>query len=170
MVSVRVARWTYGVKCSPWYTPSNFEHAARSGTVFTGPSGEKHVPDGFNAMLVKGTEVSEDKEFSRPYIRDYRKISDLESIKVDILCYRGISQNPQWMDVDPHMFSTVCTVTADTRRMTKLLKSGRDSDDVPYYRLEFDTILLFGLTELKAQIRWIENDMEMRCPAELVYG
>ena len=26
-----------------------------------------------------------------------------------------------------------------------------------YYTLNFDVILLFGLTELKAQIAWIEN-------------
>jgi len=169
VVSARVARWTYGVGCAPWYNPSNPQHAARSGTVITGASGEQSVPEGFSAILVKGTRVSQDKEFASDFSRSERRIAGLESIAVNVKCYRGISQNPQWMDTEPDMFSTLCTVTADTRQMAKLLKPRYGPNQVPYYRLHYKIILLFGLTELKAQISWMENGIEKRCPAELVY-
>jgi len=38
-----------------------------------------------------------------------------------------------------------------------------------YYALEIKVILLFGLTELIAQVSWLENGAEVRTPAVLVY-
>ena len=55
------------------------------------------------------------------------------------------------------MFPTLCTVTADTRQMAKLLKLRYGVGGVPYYRIDYKVVLLFGLTELKAQISWMEN-------------
>lgn len=52
------------------------------------------------------------------------------------------------------MFSTLCTVHADTSHVLKEVLNGPDG---PYYRLSFKIVLLCGLTELKAQIRWMEN-------------
>jgi hypothetical protein len=55
-------------------------------------------------------------------------------------------------------FSDLCEVTADVAAVKKStwpqlnLRSG-----ATYYTLKFDVVLLFGLTELKAQIAWIEN-------------
>jgi len=168
-VSVRVARWTFGTKHRPWYKPSDPQHAARSETVLTNASGNKYVPNGFSSILVKGTPVSEDKEFTSDFTRSAWNISALENIKIDIRCYRGISQNPQWLDTEPNMFPTLCTVTADTRQMAKLLKLRYGVGGVPYYRIDYKVVLLFGLTELKAQISWMENGIEKRCPAKVVY-
>ena len=55
------------------------------------------------------------------------------------------------------MFSTLCTVTADTRQMANLLQPHYGMNGVLYYRLDYKVVLLFGLTELKAQISWMEN-------------
>jgi len=170
VVSVRVARWTYGTEYSMFYDPSNPQHTTRSGTVFTYPSGRKYVPKAFSAMLAKGTQVSEDKEFALDLIVEKLDVADLKNINADIGCYRGISRNPQlWMDTEPNMFSTLCTVTADTSQMAELLQRRYGPDQVPYYQLDYKIILLFGLTELKAQISWRENDIEKRCPAKIVY-
>lgn len=38
-----------------------------------------------------------------------------------------------------------------------------------FYRIDYDVVLLFGLTELKAQISWMENGVEMRTPASIAY-
>jgi len=169
IVSVRVARWTYGTEYSIRYNPSNPQHAARSAFVLTGASGQKYVPKAFCAILVKGTRVSEDKEFASDFSRTRWRIADVESIKVDIRCYRGISQNPRWVDTEPDMFSTLCSVTADTRQMAKRLKPLKGVGGAPYYKFDFNVVLLFGLTELKAQISWMEDGKEKRCPAEVVY-
>lgn len=55
------------------------------------------------------------------------------------------------------MFSVLCTVTANTSRMTKGLKPLLDKQGNVYFRQYYDIVLLFGLTELKAQISWTEN-------------
>ena len=55
------------------------------------------------------------------------------------------------------MFSTLCTVKADTSQMAKLLKPLYNPDQVPYYKIDYKIVLLFGLTELKAQISWMAN-------------
>jgi hypothetical protein len=53
--------------------------------------------------------------------------------------------------------SVLCVVTADTSRipsiMTQLVGVGGNL----YYEQHFTVVLLFGLTELKAQLRWMEN-------------
>lgn len=54
------------------------------------------------------------------------------------------------------LFTDVCTVQADTSKATESLRPKLGPDGF-YYSLSFDIILLFGLTELKAQISWMEN-------------
>ena len=49
-------------------------------------------------------------------------------------------------------FETLCHVVADLSTAPYTRKVG-SSGEVCYYR-EFDVVLLVGLTELKAQIRW----------------
>jgi len=169
IVSVRVARWTYGTEYLMCYIPSNPQHAARSETIITFPSGRRYIPKAFRAMLEKGTQVSEGKEFTFDLLRETQNIAHLGNINADIQCYRGISRNPEWVDTEPNMFSTLCIVTADTRRMAKLLQRCYTHDRVPYYQLDYKVVLLFGLTELKAQISWMENGKEKRCPAKIVY-
>ena len=51
-------------------------------------------------------------------------------------------------------FTALCNVIADTSMIARSLRPQQASGGGGYYRLEFDVILLFGLTELKAQISW----------------
>ena len=53
VVSVRVARFTYGTQCAVLYNPLDPEHVVRSGTVYTHPSGKKYLPKAFDGILVK---------------------------------------------------------------------------------------------------------------------
>lgn len=52
------------------------------------------------------------------------------------------------------MFSTLCTVHADTSRVGKAKQKGKKGI---YYELKYKVVLLCGPTELKAQISWVEN-------------
>ena len=51
-------------------------------------------------------------------------------------------------------FETLCHVAADVTAAPSTLKIGK-SGKVCYYR-EYNVVLLVGLTELKAQIRWTD--------------
>jgi len=168
-VSVRVARWTYGTNCSVLYDPENPQHAARSNTVFSLPSGSRLVPKAFSKIIPKGTQVSEQKEFDSTYFMECSSLRDCYKIEQGIMCYRGFSEDPEWLDVDRHNYSTLCTVTANTFQMAQGLTPRRSQSGTFYYNMDFKIVLLFGLTELKAQISWIENGKEKRGPAEVVY-
>ncbi len=51
----------------------------------------------------------------------------------------------------------LCCVTADTREAVKALALQRRPDGKSYYTFSFDIIIIFGRTEMKAQICWKEN-------------
>jgi hypothetical protein len=53
-------------------------------------------------------------------------------------------------------FQTLCNVEADLSDVFNTLQP-RAGPSGSYYRQEFDIVLLFGLTELKAQLSWDDN-------------
>ena len=55
------------------------------------------------------------------------------------------------------MFSTLCMVTADMSQLADVLQPRYGKGGAVFYQLHFDIVLLFGLTELKAQISWMED-------------
>ncbi len=52
------------------------------------------------------------------------------------------------------MFTPLCTVYADTSKVERVAQSGPNG---LYYTQHFDVVFLCGMTELRAQIRWIEK-------------
>ena len=54
-------------------------------------------------------------------------------------------------------FTPLCNVIADTSKIARSLHPQQAPEGGDYYCLDYDVVLLFGLTELKAQISW--NDM-----------
>ena len=50
----------------------------------------------------------------------------------------------------------MCNVIADTSKLVRSLRPRQLFGGQEYYSIHFDVILLFGLTELKAQISWDE--------------
>ncbi|KAF9817090.1 hypothetical protein IEO21_03672 [Rhodonia placenta] len=165
-VSVRVARVTYGVKCSIQYTPSAPDHAQRSSTISQRPSGKQLIPGHFSVLLAKGTRTREDEQVARAYRREAPEANLLDAIAADITCYQGKLKEPCWTDVEPDMYSTLCTVHADTSHVLKKKQIGPNG---PYYSQDFNVILLCGLTELRAQISWMENAFNCSGPATIVY-
>ena len=50
----------------------------------------------------------------------------------------------------------LCTIEADLSR-APILTLPKNSGNGVYYSVDFEVILLFGMTELQAQIAWKEN-------------
>jgi len=169
LVSSRVARYTYGTECGVAFDPTDPEHQARRQTVAVGPSGMLYVPDAFVSIITKGTRVSESQEFRQQFYREVPSISECGQVEGEIKCYRGPLSKPAWVDEQPAMFSTLCTVRADTSKVASFLRPTRLGGGRIHYRIEFDVVLLFGLTELKAQVSWREEGVEKRSPAVIVY-
>ncbi|KAF9068279.1 hypothetical protein BDP27DRAFT_1224514 [Rhodocollybia butyracea] len=173
-VTTRVSRWSYGTDCFSAYDPNDPEHRRRGYSVH-GVSGRLRVSDVYSVILQKDVQISEEQEFRSPYF--YNTITPLNTISVDILRYEGANNNPQWVDVDAGMFclalriacikrsqsstemyTTACTVTANVLRAFYTIHRKPGTASV-YYKTEYDVILLFGLTELKAQIAWKDENV-----------
>ena len=58
------------------------------------------------------------------------------------------------------MFPTICSIEADTSSVEKVARLS--CSGALYYTISFDVVLLFGLTELKAQISYLVNGVEKR--------
>ncbi len=52
------------------------------------------------------------------------------------------------------MFTRLCNICADTSQVARQPKKGALGE---YYAQAFDIVLLCGLTELQAQLRWFDN-------------
>ncbi|TFK63666.1 hypothetical protein BDN72DRAFT_902220 [Pluteus cervinus] len=169
-VSTRVSKFHYGVGCSVLYDPREAGHRARQDRKYINLAGDEKIPDAFTIILPKDSVVNEEKEFYRSLHQLGEKIVSLGSISVKIYRYRGTWNRLKWMDQDPDNLEVMCTVQADTSvASAALLPLQRRTDGQTYYELQYKLILLFGLTEFKAQICWEENGVEKRSPARVIY-
>ena len=187
IVSVRMARFTYGTEIITPYLPSDPEHIQRAHTKFTDMSGELMVPNAFDTILAKVFEYKFSKfgqNSMSPRERNYpeRRSSDVaitvklllhrlstqtrnQSFATEVVipapagwirnavCFSPISRTEAYQITAN--FSTLCIVSADMSRVIKTEQIGPSGH--PYYVQHFSVILLFGLTELEAQISWMEN-------------
>ncbi|KAL1743095.1 hypothetical protein HDZ31DRAFT_41741 [Schizophyllum fasciatum] len=155
-VTARTARFTYGTTGSRVYHKKNKEHVKRSHKTHISPDGMKR----------QGTQVTETQEFMEHLVELYKETDDFENytIHVPIMVYRGHIKHPEWTDVDTGNFSVLCMVTADVTSAVEQLELRHRPDGRSYYQFDFDVVLLFGLTEMKAQIKWVEN-VRRRGPA-----
>jgi hypothetical protein len=165
-VRTRVSKFTYGTFCRIIYDPSDPDHQSRSHNVVTNATGEVRIDDFFDIILPQNTQVSETKEFRMSYFKCSE--SPMGNQESSIWCYRGNIVTPEWKDVDTNNYTMLCTVELDlsrvpSRREPKVKGKGT------YYRVDYDIVLLFGMTELKAQVAWKENGMEKRSAAKIIY-
>lgn len=116
--------------------------------------------------------MSENTEFRRTYHLYSKNLKDLATITDDIYYYRGTKKDPCWMDTEegwsislPHfylvnpeteiaMYKVLCRVTANTREAAKTLELKRRPDGKTFYQLDYELVLIFGLTELQAYVSW----------------
>lgn len=170
LVSSRVARTTYGTDCVTPYNSQDLEHLVRQHKSFIDITGSRLIPDYFQSILMKGTQVSELREFRKSFSITRKSLAACRSASTDIMCYKGALPDPQWLDVERSSFSTLCTIHADLGKLYRTLRPKKSAaDQSNYYQINFDVIILFGHTELKAQISWEEEGVEMRSPASIVY-
>jgi len=120
--------------------------------------------------------VSEAKEFRKPYFRESENRNEFKEASFSIWCYRGAVAEPKWKDLDTGSFfshlhpffpvdvvmdtdnyTKICTIEVDLSHITLTPRYKGRGERGQYYRLDYDLVLLFGLTELKAQVAWREG-------------
>ncbi|KAH6910168.1 hypothetical protein BKA70DRAFT_1466558 [Coprinopsis sp. MPI-PUGE-AT-0042] len=167
-VESRISRTCFGALINLVYDDENPEHVRRSGLVQQNPaSGIPCFLHSFSTILPKNEPVRETKEYRRVYRQYYEKRKASGNLSAKIYSYKGERKEPTWIHEERDLYDYVGTVRADLNGMeaehVKTLLGWR-------YRIKFDVVLLFGLTELKAQVAWInDSGIEKRGPAEVVF-
>ncbi|KAG6918259.1 hypothetical protein DXG01_015633 [Tephrocybe rancida] len=193
-VSVRVAKFYYGVECTVLYDEHNREHRARSSRIYTSLAGFQRLPGYFDAILhkvwtlqlcvVRGN-LTERLTRISPCPRPKNSDVHMPSVPATEEPFDAskkpcnVTEELQkylsgWMQTDVRfmvmfvadthepieMYSTLCTIEADTSKLSETLQlvHAEGKASTAYFRMEYDIVLSFGLTELKAQIAWVEND------------
>ncbi|KAM6497433.1 hypothetical protein JOM56_007906 [Amanita muscaria] len=172
-VTARVSRYSYGKKVIRSFYPTNPEHARRESTKFMYANGEYYIPGGFDTILKKGTTVSEETQFRRTYHPMFtpEEFSQLTESISGLECYRGEAKSPpKWIDLEPSSFRDTCVIKADAANVKKSMSLEYNPlTEKRYYKFDYEVVILFGLTELKAYITWKENGIEKRSEAVVVY-
>jgi len=65
-----------------------------------------------------------------------------------------------YMNPSVDNYTGLCTVVTDLSKVPLFPSRGENGAIV--YRIDYDVVLLFGLTELAAQLSWKENGVEKR--------
>ena len=124
--------------------------------------------------------MTEAKEFRKPYFCESENKDKLKHVSISIWCYRGAVPEPRWKDVDAGAFSSfpagsssfflpadvtmdtdnyakICSIEVDLSHISLIPRYKGNGERGQYFRLDYDLVLLFGLTELKAQVAWKEG-------------
>ncbi|KAF6752156.1 hypothetical protein DFP72DRAFT_905074 [Ephemerocybe angulata] len=169
LVKSRIARATFGIDVMHTYDSTNKEHVRRGHLLKIHPvTGRPSLPNGFDVILPKDVEVAATEEFRRTYRTSAKRREDLKSHSVNLLSYNGDSDDPMWVSDEPDMYTVVCKVEADTEAITAVERTNPAGEI--YYEIEFYVVLMFGLTELKAQIAYMEDGEQRRGPAAVVFS
>ncbi|KJA20619.1 hypothetical protein HYPSUDRAFT_42924 [Hypholoma sublateritium FD-334 SS-4] len=170
-VRTRVAKLTYGKVCDTPYNADLPAHRARVSTVYKTLSGDRLVPNAFDIILPKNTQISEVKEFRRPYYQNWDAdefIQSLNSCSSSVWCYRGLLADPRWLDLEEDNYTQLCSIDIDLSKLP-VEKQTKPAGGI-YYFVKYDVVLIFGLTELKAQVAWRDkNNVEKRTEAKIIY-
>ncbi|TFK20843.1 hypothetical protein FA15DRAFT_624853 [Coprinopsis marcescibilis] len=156
-VHTRIAKLTYGNFCHVPYNDTDGEHRERlrAGLTFVAMSGSRRVVDCWDVILPKNTQIAENGEFRRNYFRESVRKVDFCAVTFTVWGYRGEMREVRWRDSDSDNFTALCTIEVDLGKLT--LQPRTDAQGGVYFRLDYAIVLLFGSTELKAQIAWFEN-------------
>ncbi|KJA20618.1 hypothetical protein HYPSUDRAFT_166744 [Hypholoma sublateritium FD-334 SS-4] len=168
-VRTRVSKLTYGTFCRTLYNPSLPEHRERSAKSFITPSGERRIDGAFDIILPKNTQISEAKEFKMSYWQESASKADFKNSSTSVWCYRGLIPEPRWMDVDTKNYTKLCTIDIDlSHAPVRECKKGDRGGTV--FVLCYEIVLIFGLTELRAQVAWKDlKDVERRSESKIIY-
>ncbi|KAF8549070.1 hypothetical protein OG21DRAFT_1515573 [Imleria badia] len=168
MIASRTTRATYGIIHAVRVQANNEEHVRREKKWERDPTGNRYVPGYFESKLRKGAHVREEMEFRESFSLTERNTGDFGLQTVRLVCYRGSLSDPKWVDQDQSAFSPFCTIRVDLSEAANDLVLKKTAGRA-YYQLDYDVIMLFGLTELQAYLGWKSKDGERRVAATVTF-
>jgi hypothetical protein len=161
-VTARAARFAYGVCQRDVYDPSNPHHRTRSVEHLT--QGDR-IANVWGVICPKDTVVKNNQPRRRKYRRTYYEANPDLTTFSDKIYVLTADTAPYFMRDErgklASEFSLACTVTADLSSARNGLRKER-SERGTWWTLDFEIGILFGATELAAQLIWKDSDGKER--------
>ncbi|TFK20846.1 hypothetical protein FA15DRAFT_624859 [Coprinopsis marcescibilis] len=180
-VNVRVSKWFYGVDSHVDFNPTDVDHQNRVHLIVTDPvTGNQTLYKRFVTILQQGKKVSEEKEFREHFYKIFTEGAKPYQSTIKILSYRGRSKRPRWIDdeagklylhslsIYADKYTNAATIEMDLTPLPGERKWS-ESQRKMLWRVKYDVVILFGLTELRAQVCWAQDGVEKRTPAKIIY-
>lgn len=99
VVSERVAKMTYGIRCSTRFKPSDKQHLARQSQAFISLDGSTRLSNSFGPILHKGESGVEDRDHIEPFTLTWQATAPMLRKDVALIVYRGdIEPLPEFVD------------------------------------------------------------------------
>lgn len=171
LVKTRVSKMAYGTFRHVEYDETDAEHRARRDQIELMPSGREVIPDAFAVILPRNTQVAEEKEFKKYFWKEGGSLAGLQLSHVtsEVWAYKGSAANPCWKELDPDNYKKLCTIEMDLSHVPIKPRAKFNNQSGDFFHLEYGYILQFSAVELRAQLSWMENGVERRSPAKIVY-
>ena len=138
---------------------------------------------GLNPVALQGTKVLEDREIRHGF-GWVSEDAPPRYLSPKVVKYTGALAAPEWTDIKQgRLFSCSCYLVkgaqSEKDKFETLCHVKADVSTAPYtssfamgkmgYNRKYDMILLVGLTELKAQISWIDSNTVRTHPVPHIY-
>lgn len=99
VVNTRVARQTYGIRCSTFYREGDPVHEARKSMLITGNDGKLRLPSSFGAVIKKDQSGSEQEEHLEKFTFSWHANMPLHK-DISLYVYRGVEETePEFIDL-----------------------------------------------------------------------
>ncbi|KAF8155273.1 hypothetical protein BJ912DRAFT_1050978 [Pholiota molesta] len=154
--------------------PNAPDHRERISKTFISVSGHKRISDSFDVILPSEAERKKEREL---IVWDFLEHPDLgdEGVPEVVLPRVGLAERLQagvvlrvvlprprgGPEVEGQNYTKLCSIDIDLSYLP-LTPRAKSTGAGTFYRLDYDIVLLFGLTELKAQVAWKEGNVEKR--------
>ncbi|KAE8214982.1 hypothetical protein CF327_g1722 [Tilletia walkeri] len=159
VVGSRVARMSYGIRCSCVLRPERPAHQARAHLAYGGVDGVQHLSGAFGCVLRKGETGRDDEEHLSPFVLTWTTTVPLTAA-ISLLIYRGESgganagmeadELPEFVDMPG--FAELCVFNIDMTPFQPLLPVLKTPQGQEYVKADIELAMKLTGTEISAQV------------------
>lgn len=166
VVQARVAKMTYGIRCSTLFRPNQPEHIRRQDKKFSGSDGNLRLPNTFGSVMRKGEAGKEDQEHLEKFCMTWQ-VSQRLVKDVNLYVYRGESEvEPTFLDEGG--FEQLCSFQVDMEPFRQILTPKIGVTGQPYYSIPIRLAMRLNGPEIQAQVIFEYKGQTFRSPVNVV--
>lgn len=159
-VTAHTARYTIASVIMKSFTPAKEDHWARRQLAFVSADGNTRLHGGIHTLIKKGATLAQGDEMVEPQRQGWDAPPLSTSTLISPLYSWAGDPGSRWLTNEQGVLysqaSRLCTLEASCADMVPELCKG--VGDVSYWRLDYDLVLTFTGTRLRARLKWTDKD------------